>query len=297
MIDEPRRRESPPTRVASGVTRLVEGLLGNRPGTGDFNRVDHESALPEGRQRAHVISSLEPPFDEALHLELLAPPHSSSTMLMVASTSAGSPSSRHDQRALVDPKVAQRLNFVVETQHRGSRPALKNSSTSVKPFAKGGERVGAPSLVVRSSSENQSGLGDHAESALRANEGWRRFGPTASRGPCPPSREHRRWQHDSPGADEILDRAVAIGILSGAATGDPTADRGEIKGLGKVTSRGYSPGANARSRSGQRYRLPRVRCPTRHRSRSLGADRSRRGQSAPRVGTAPPTTLDRPLGE
>jgi len=76
----------------------------------------------------------------------------------------------------------------------------------------------------------QGGAGYHAERAFRTNKKLQQIRPHRLAGAV--ATEFNKFavrQHHRESAHDIFDLAVAVGVLTGAATGQPSADRGEVE--------------------------------------------------------------------
>ena len=134
-------------------------------------------------------------------------------------------------RRAVTTVAACRLGAVVQTEHGGRRPALQDAPADLDPLGERREVVGRPTLTGGPWVGPQPHPRDDAERALRPDEQLGEVRPDG--GGRRPARAHDGavGQHDLETGDEVLDLAVAGGVLTRAAAGDPAADGGDLEAL------------------------------------------------------------------
>ena len=203
----------------------------------------------------------------------------------------------HDERAAVDLEVPR----ATRPRRRGAAPpgVAPRCSDAPARVEAGGERRRrrrrAAPRPRRAPVHDERRLGDDAERALGPDEELREVRPDGRRG-APPADVHDLavGEHDGEAAHDVLDLAVAVGVLARAAAGQPPADGGELEGLGEVAD-GQAGGARRGLELGpEAAGLGRRPVRTRRRRRATRAQRGQVEGDAPAGAAAPPTTPERP---
>ena len=176
-----------------------------------------------------------------------------------------------------------------------SRPAAVIRRMASRPSANDGEAVRRVASCGRARVGLEPGPGDDAERALGPDEQLVEVGADGLAGLPAGADDAAVGQDDLEADDDVLDLAVAVRQLAGAAAGEPAADGGQRHRLRPVAHGEPCVAAAARPRSGRRTCRPAPRRPARPGRPTTMPDRPQRSSTTPPcTGTAPPTTLLRP---
>ena len=131
--------------------------------------------------------------------------------------------------------AARRLDGVVEAQHGRRRPAAQDRPAGLDAVGERRRTCTPPAAPSAGSGWARSHtLVIDAERALGAEEQLGEVGPDGAGRRAAGAHDRAVGEHDLEADDEVLDLAVAGGVLAGAAAGDPAADGGDVEALREV---------------------------------------------------------------
>jgi len=181
------------------------------------------------------------------------------------------------------------INLVIESQHgrRASRCMTRRQASSPSRSWRSRKRS---SFALRHAVHDEGRARDHAERALGTDEELHEVRAyRLARGSPPSFNRLATGEHDTQSTHDVFDLSVAIGVLAGAATGDPSADGRQFEGLGEVSDRPARLG-DCSLQVGPKTPARHSRCPTPYRCRDA-IETGHVERDGALGATAPPTTL------
>ena len=225
---------------------------------------------------------------------------SSATMPMVASTRAGSASSRTiSTQLLSDPKWSLGLDLVVEAQHRGRGASPQHAPADLECPRRSRSKPQAPLSLGRGERDGSASVASVMTPSVPSEptKSCVRSGPTAARGPTPPVVDQAAVGERRRGGRGPCPRSCRSGSSTGPLLGRQASRRPWRSRRTGASGRACSPRRWRAARLRARVRRPRPRPGRSARSRRPPRIRSkpvRSSETPPLSGTAPPQTPLRP---
>ena len=211
-----------------------------RPAAGDLHRVDDEPLAGQRLQRAGVVAVLHPAARRASTSTGVGPArallrddrHRRSTI------SAGRPRRARAAAAACRRRRGRALTLgrrrraaAPPASRRGAGSAGRRRARRSKRVERRRRRGARPAATGWTRSHTRV---IDAERALAADEQLGEVGPTAAAGRAAGADDRAVGEHHLEPGDDVLDLAVAGGVLAGAAAGDPAADGRDVEALREV---------------------------------------------------------------
>ncbi len=136
----------------------------------------------------------------------------------------------HRQRRL-------RFHRCAQPQQGEGQARLHDLADGLPARGEGGEEDGVELLFLGQAAHTHRGVGDDPQTALRAEEHLAQIGAGGGSGKGRGELQRARGSEHPPAGEELLDTAVAEGLLPAGTRGDPAAEGGVLEGLGIVPQR------------------------------------------------------------